>query len=64
MMPFLSFSQDWHATVPYQCNFEDPIENGAWILLNVDTLPNHWVIDTGANHTTKGTKALYISSDG
>ena len=36
-LPTIGHTQDWRATVPYHCGFDDPIENGAWILLNGDS---------------------------
>ncbi|MBQ6236869.1 MAG: fibronectin type III domain-containing protein [Bacteroidales bacterium] len=64
LLPFFSEAQDWRATVPYQCNFENETENAAWILLNGDsTIVNKWYIGTLMNNTQGGTKGLYISSD-
>lgn len=68
VLPSISYAQDWHATVPYQCGFEDHIENSAWILLNGDsTVANKWYIDTAVAHCTVQNasascgKSLYIS---
>ena len=36
-VPSIGHAQDWRATVPYNCGFDDPVENGAWILLNGDS---------------------------
>ena len=67
-LPAIGHAQDWHATVPYQCGFEDHTENGAWVLLNGDsTVANKWYIDTAVAHcTAQGAstscgKSLYIS---
>jgi len=51
------------ATLPYICNFEDPIENLAWrSLSNSD---NKWFVgnSVGNGNSTGGTKANYISND-
>lgn len=64
MLPFLSHSQDWRATVPYQCDFENQTENAAWMLLNGDsTIVNRWYIDVAMNSTIGGAKSLYVSAD-
>ena len=47
--------------LPYVCDFEDDTENEKWGLIN-GTQTNKWFIDTAANNTTAGTKALYISN--
>ena len=67
-LPTIGHAQDWHATVPYQCGFEDHTENGAWVLLNGDsTVANKWYIDTAVAHCTEQSystscgKSLYIS---
>ena len=67
-LPTIGHAQDWHATVPYQCGFEDHTENGAWVLLNGDsTVANKWYIDTAIAHCTEQSsstscgKSLYIS---
>ena len=33
-LPFTGRTQDWRASAPYHCGFDDPVENAAWILLN------------------------------
>lgn len=48
-------------TLPWSCDFEGT-EAGDWAL--VGTSGNRWVIGTGANNTTGGSKALYVSNDG
>lgn len=50
------------ATIPYSCDFEDPTESSAWVLVN-GTCTNQWFIDTAANNTTNGTTGLYVSND-
>ena len=61
LLPFFSNAQDWRATVPYQCDFENVTENAAWILLNGDsTIVNQWYISTLMNNTQGGAKGLYI----
>ncbi len=67
-LPMIARAQDWHATVPYQCGFEEPVENAAWILLNGDsTIVNKWYIDTAVAHcaaqdvSASCGKSLYIS---
>lgn len=54
--------------MPYHCGFDDPVENGAWILLNGDsTVANKWYIDSAVAHCAAGVassscgKSLYIS---
>ncbi len=54
-------AQDWRATVPYHYGFEDATENAAWMLLNVDSLPNQWFIGSATNNG--GTQSLYITND-
>ena len=46
--------------LPYQCSFDNPLENGHWAMLNGDA-ENQWVIGnaTGYGDNT----ALYISND-
>ena len=51
------------ASVPYSCNFETETENALWTLSN-GTQTNAWYINTAANNTVNGNKALYISGDG
>ena len=67
-LPTIGHTQDWRATVPYHCGFDDPVENGAWILLNGDsTVANKWYIDSAVAHCAAGVassscgKSLYIS---
>ena len=48
--------------LPYNCNFEDTLENANWTIVN-GTQPNIWVFGTDANNTTDGSYSLYISSD-
>lgn len=48
-------------TVPFVVNFEDDNENGNWGFANNGI--NNWVIDTAANNTENGSKALYITYD-
>ena len=50
------------ATLPYACNFEDPIENANWTLLNGNET-NKWYIDTAVNNTANGSHSLYISNN-
>ena len=71
VLPSLGHAQDWRATVPYQCGFEDYVENAAWILLNGDsTVVNKWYIDTAVAHSAAQNasascgKSLYISDMG
>ena len=49
------------ATIPYNCGFEDAIENGNWRYANGTTYKNKWYIGTGTKNG--GIKSLYISSD-
>ena len=61
-LPVLSEAQDWRATAPYNCDFENNTENAAWVLLNGDSsVVNKWYIDTVAGSISGGTKSLYIS---
>ena len=67
-LPFTGRTQDWRASAPYHCGFDDPVENAAWILLNGDsTIANKWYIDTVVANCTsqEGSmscgKSLYIS---
>lgn len=67
-LPTAGHTQDWRATVPYHYGFDDPVENGAWILLNGDsTVANKWYIDSAVAHCAAGGassscgKSLYIS---
>lgn len=59
---FIANAQDWRATVPYFCDFEDHVENGAWMLMNGDSaVVNKWYIDSAAGSANGGYKSLYIS---
>ena len=61
--PIRAMAQDWHASAPYQCNFGNTVENGAWVLLNGDsTVANKWYIDTAVGSHSGDGKALYISN--
>lgn len=46
------------ATLPYVCDFEDPMHN--WVFVN-GTGNNKWIVDTATNNG--GTHALYVSND-
>lgn len=63
-----AYAQDWRATAPYSCSFDDTVENAAWVLLNGDsTILNKWVIDSAVDNTNAASavpgssKSLYIS---
>lgn len=63
-LPLLASAQDWRATTPYQCSFEEPVENAAWMLLNGDSsIVNKWYIDSAMNNTVPGAMSLYVSAD-
>lgn len=63
-LPLMASAQDWRATAPYQCSFEDPVENAAWMLLNGDSsIVNKWYIDSAMNNTVPGAMSLYVSAD-
>ena len=47
------------ATIPYNCGFEDNVENTAWTILN-GTDANQWFIGDAVHNS--GSNALYISS--
>ena len=49
-----------HLSLPFDCNFEDTIQNACWALEN-GTNYNRWVIGNATNHG--GTHSLYISAD-
>ena len=56
------------ATIPYSCNFEDPIENAEWSFKNSGQ-KNKWYVgnpsnNSNVNNTPGGGNALYISNDG
>lgn len=48
------------ASVPYNCGFEDSVENNQWRFVN-GTNPNRWCIGQAVNHG--GEYAMYISDD-
>lgn len=48
------------ASVPYNCGFEDTVENNQWRFVN-GTNPNRWCIGRAVNHG--GGHAMYISDD-
>ena len=48
------------AQVPYQCDFEDNLENQQWQLVN-GNYPNRWFIGSAVNHG--GEKALFVSDN-
>ncbi|MDR2980114.1 MAG: fibronectin type III domain-containing protein, partial [Bacteroidales bacterium] len=48
--------------LPYNCDFENDVENGNWTLVN-DFSSNQWVVGTATNNTVAGANALYISND-
>ncbi len=50
------------ATIPYQTDFENNMENEQW-KLELSGLYNPWHIGTATNNTDGGSKALYISND-
>ena len=50
------------AVLPYNCNFEDTLENANWALVN-GAESAQWYIDTAANNTANGMYGLYISAD-
>ena len=71
VLPTKSKAQDWRATTPYLCGFEDQQENAAWVLLNGDsTVANKWYIDTavascgGQGGSASCGKSLYVSDMG
>lgn len=54
-------------SLPYICSFEDPLENGNWVLnanprQPVSSFTNLWYI--GVATASQGEESLYISSDG
>ncbi|HQQ20798.1 MAG TPA: fibronectin type III domain-containing protein, partial [Bacteroidales bacterium] len=56
------------ATIPYSCDFENPVENAEWSFKNSGQT-NQWYIGNASNNpdvnnTVGGANALYISNDG
>ena len=56
------------ASIPYFCDFEDPVENLSWDFKNSAQV-NKWYIgdasnNSNVNNTLGGANALYISNDG
>ena len=58
-------AQDWRATTPYQCAFDDATENAIWILINStdSAATNKWYIGNAVNNGTDNSNALFISAD-
>ena len=54
-------AQSTVATLPYDCSFEDPIENAAWTIRKISG-SNNWVIGDAVHFD--GQSAIYISDDG
>ena len=58
--PLVPKAQSVMDTVPYHCDFENETQNGRWTLVN-GTCYNYLCIDTLANTTLGGHKALYMT---
>ena len=58
--PLVPKAQSVMDTVPYHCDFENETQNGRWTLVN-GTCYNYLCIDTMANTTLGGHKALYMT---
>jgi len=48
------------ATLPYSTNFEDTVDNSAWIISN-STHVNKWIFGTGVSATGFSGKSLFVS---